>query len=225
VSGSTTFATLERETVDEPSRVKVKRAVTWRSTQMSDEHAGVTLVVAMGDLTHEQCDAIVNAANSALAHGGGVAGAISRAAGPVLDRESREWVREHGRVEAGQVAVTSAGRLRAIKHVIHAVGPLWEGRLSDALSEDEEYDIDDRTLLRGYEEDQVLRETVQHSLECAHQLRASSIALPAISSGIFGYPVSGPPTISLSVRSDVLCRCTDLLVEATMCRGVGARSY
>ncbi len=177
--------------MEQPARVKVKRAVTWRSTQMSDEHAGVTLVVAMGDLTHEQCDAIVNAANSALAHGGGVAGAISRAAGAVLDRESREWVREHGRVEPGQVAVTSAGRLRDIKHVIHAVGPLWEGRVCGEEREDERYDIDDRTLAIQYEEDQLLRDTVQHSLEAAHQLSARSIALPAISSGIFGYPVRG----------------------------------
>mgnify|MGYP002385662652 CR=1 FL=1 len=117
-----------------------------------------------------------------------MAGAIARAAGSALERESREWVRTHGRVAPGSVAVTSAGRLAHIRHVVHAVGPLWEGRTCEAQSEDD-YDIDDRTLTRSYEEDAVLRDTVQHSLEAAHALSASSIALPAISSGIFGYPV------------------------------------
>jgi putative ATPase len=155
--------------------VQELRAVTWHGTQMAHE---VTLLVVLGDLTHERCAVIVNAANSALAHGGGVAGAISRAGGPAIDRESREWIRAHGAVEPGCVAVTSAGRMRDIEHVVHAVGPLW------SHAEDE-----DRTLSTQYDEDQVLHATVTRVLECCTELGAASVALPAISSGIFGYPV------------------------------------
>lgn len=121
----------------------------------------------LGDLTQEVVEAIVNAANTALAHGGGVAGAIVRAGGYVIQEESSRWVREHGAVQTGQVAVTAAGKLPC-KYVIHAVGPVWQGG--------------------DHNEDELLRQTVWHSLLKADELQLTSISIPAISSGIFGFP-------------------------------------
>lgn len=119
-----------------------------------------------GDLTREEVDAIVNAANSSLAHGGGVAGAISRAGGPVIQQESDEWVRSHGTVSNDKPAYTSAGSLPC-KIVIHAVGPVWgEG-----------------------DEEAKLASAISGSLALADSLDLESISFPAISTGIFGFPV------------------------------------
>jgi len=86
--------------------------------------SGQTIRILRGDITAEQVDAIVNAANSHLKHGGGVAAAIVKKGGEVIQRESDEWVRQYGPVPTGQVAITNAGNLPA-KAVIHAVGPVW----------------------------------------------------------------------------------------------------
>lgn len=119
-----------------------------------------------GDLTLEDVDAIVNAANSSLMHGGGVAGAISRAGSPVIQQESYEWVRAHGSVLHEKPAFTSAGSLPC-KTVIHAVGPVWgEG-----------------------DEEAKLASAISGSLALADALGLESIAFPAISTGIFGFPV------------------------------------
>ncbi len=129
--------------------------------------SGHIIKVVQGDITEEQVDAIVNAANEDLAHGGGVAGAIVRKGGPEIQRESTEWVRRHGPVATGQAAITGAGRLPA-KAVIHAVGPIWHGGEQG--------------------EDEKLRSAVWNSLKLADERGFGSIALPAISSGIFGFP-------------------------------------
>jgi putative ATPase len=128
--------------------------------------AGCRIEVVHGDITAEQVDAIVNAANGRLAHGGGVAGAIVRAGGREIQEESRAWVREHGEVPTGEAAITGAGRLPA-RHVIHAVGPVWRGR---------------------GDEPALLRSAVQSALAQADAHDLTSISLPAISSGIFGFP-------------------------------------
>jgi O-acetyl-ADP-ribose deacetylase (regulator of RNase III) len=121
--------------------------------------------IVQGDLTQEQVDAVVNAANSHLQHGGGVAGVIVRQGGLVIQQESNEWVRKYGSVSHAEPAYTTAGRLPC-KYVIHAVGPIWgEG-----------------------EEDAKLSEAVMGSLRLADELELSSLALPAISTGIFGFP-------------------------------------
>lgn len=125
------------------------------------------LEVVHGDLTREAVDVVVNAANGWLAHGGGVAGAILRRGGLDIQLESDVWVERHGKVPTGGVAVTSAGALPA-KRVVHAVGPVWHGG--------------------EREEPELLREAVTNSLDAATGLDAESIALPAISSGIFGFP-------------------------------------
>jgi O-acetyl-ADP-ribose deacetylase (regulator of RNase III) len=125
----------------------------------------VTLEIRQGDLTTEQVDAIVNAANQHLAHGGGVAGAIVQVGGWVIQEESTQWVKEHGIVTHEKPAYTSAGRLPC-RVVIHAVGPVWgEG-----------------------DEDRKLAAAVTGSLELADHLGLKSIAFPAISTGIFSFP-------------------------------------
>lgn len=127
--------------------------------------SGLKVSLVQGDITEEAVDAIVNAANSRLAHGGGVAGAIVRRGGESIQDESDAWVRAHGPVTYERPAVTGAGSL-ACKAIIHAVGPVWgEGNEDDKL----------RTAVLG-----ALGAAVTCGFEC--------IALPAISTGIFGFP-------------------------------------
>lgn len=126
---------------------------------------GQILQILKGDITRENADAIVNAANEDLQHGGGVAGAISKQGGITIQRESNDWIRKHGKVANAHPAWTSAGMLPA-KFVIHAVGPVWgtgeeEGKLSAAFT---------------------------GSLQVADELGINSIAFPSISTGIFGFP-------------------------------------
>jgi len=126
---------------------------------------GQTIQLVQGDLTIENVDGIVNAANERLQHGGGVAWAISKKGGPKIQKESDEWIRQHGLVPHSHPAWTSGGLLPA-KYVIHAVGPVW----GDG------------------DEDVKLANAVTGSLRVADELKCSSIALPAISTGIYGFP-------------------------------------
>ena len=126
---------------------------------------GQSIQIVQGDITIEEVDAIVNAANEHLQHGGGVAWAISKKGGPTIQKESDEWVRQHGLVLHEHPAWTSGGLLPA-KYVIHAVGPVW----GDG------------------DEDAKLSVVVNRSLRVADELKVTSIAMPAISTGIFGFP-------------------------------------
>ncbi len=126
---------------------------------------GQTVQIVQGDITAEEVDAIVNAANEHLQHGGGVAWAISKKGGPAIQKESDAWIRHHGTVSHARPAWTSGGLLPA-KYVIHAVGPIW----GDG------------------DEDNKLASAVTGSLRLAEELKCSTIALPAISTGIFGFP-------------------------------------
>jgi len=121
--------------------------------------------VVQGDLTAEEVDAIVNAANESLAHGGGVAGAIVRRGGHIIQQESDRWVQSHGPVVTGSAVLTGGGLLPA-RHVIHAVGPIWGSG----------------------DETAKLANAVRTALTLANQHNLHSISLPAISSGIFGFP-------------------------------------
>ena len=121
--------------------------------------------IVQGDITTEEVDAIVNAANEHLQHGGGVAWAISKKGGPAIQKESDEWIRQNGPVPHSHPAWTSGGLLSA-KYVIHAVGPVW----GDG------------------DEDNKLADAVTGSLRVADELKLTSIAMPAISTGIFGFP-------------------------------------
>lgn len=127
--------------------------------------AGVRLQLVQGDLTEERVDAIVNAANSHLQHGGGVAGVIASKGGSQIQIESERWLQEHGPVSHSDPAYTGSGNLPS-RYVIHAVGPVWgEG-----------------------DEDKKLFDAVTGCLKLADRLGLASIALPAISTGIYGFP-------------------------------------
>jgi O-acetyl-ADP-ribose deacetylase (regulator of RNase III) len=126
---------------------------------------GQVIQITRGDLTQEPVDAIVNAANTGLQHGGGVAGVISRKGGPSIQAESDEWVKVHGWVSHSNPAITSAGNLPC-KYVIHAVGPVWGSG----------------------DEDSKLSAAISGALRVAGELGIQSIALPAISTGIFSFP-------------------------------------
>ncbi|HET7295458.1 MAG TPA: macro domain-containing protein [Vicinamibacteria bacterium] len=126
---------------------------------------GARLEVVIADLLRETTDAIVNAANGHLAHGGGVAAAIARAAGPELDRESEALVQAGGAIPTGEAVVTTAGRLR-FQGVVHAVGPrLGEG-----------------------DEGRKLQQALVAAFLRAHERGWRSLSFPAVSSGIFAVP-------------------------------------
>lgn len=125
-----------------------------------------TLELVQGDITLETTDAIVNAANAHLVHGGGVAGAIVQRGGMIIQQESSAWVKQNGPVSHSKPAVTSAGNL-ACRYILHAVGPIWgEG-----------------------DEIEKLKQTLTGILDTAESLALSTLAIPPISTGIFGFPI------------------------------------
>ncbi len=137
------------------------------------------LILKQGDITEMKVDAIVNAANEHLQHGGGVAAAIARKGGKVIWEESEKI----GYVPTGSAAVTSAGNLPC-KYVIHAVGPIWRGGKNNEAS--------------------LLASAIKKSLLEATKLNLKSIAFPAISTGIFGYPVKEAAEVMLSTAINYL---------------------
>lgn len=132
---------------------------------------GVTFVV--GDLTTQHVDAIVNAANEALALGGGVCGAIRRAGGDEIFDECSRF----GGCATGDAKATGGGRLSA-RYVIHAVGPVWSGGQSG--------------------EPELLASAYRRSLEVAAELGCRTVALPALSTGTYGYPTELAAAVSVS---------------------------
>jgi O-acetyl-ADP-ribose deacetylase (regulator of RNase III) len=139
----------------------------------------VTFVV--GDLTQQRVDAIVNAANEALAPGGGVCGAIYRSGGKEIFDEAARF----GGCPTGDARPTGGGKLPA-KHVIHAVGPVWHG--GDAG------------------EPQLLASAYRRSLEVAGELGCRTVAFPALSTGIYGYPVELAAPVSVSAVRELADR-------------------
>lgn len=132
-----------------------------------------------GDITLQKTDAVVNAANAALAGGGGVDGAIHRAAGPTLMQQTAERYPEG--CPTGSAVVTTGGKLAA-RYVFHAVGPVWEGGRRD--------------------EHKLLESAYRTCLELAVKHDCSSIAFPAISTGVYGYPIDRAAEISLKTTID-----------------------
>jgi putative ATPase len=129
--------------------------------------AGTALTASCADLTREEVDAIVNAANEWLAHGGGLAAAIVTAGGEEIQDESDRWVAAHGPLSPGVAAVTGAGRLPT-RFVIHVAGPRYR---------------------MGQDNEGLLRLAVRTALDAAATEGCRTVALPAISAGIFGYPL------------------------------------
>jgi O-acetyl-ADP-ribose deacetylase (regulator of RNase III) len=139
----------------------------------------LSLLLVQGDITEEAVDAIVNAANSRLQHGGGIAGAIVHRGGFAIQTESDSWIRAHGEVTHAQPAVTGAGTL-ACKAVIHAVGPVWGSG----------------------DEDEKLRAAICGAVDAAGARGFSSIAIPALSTGIFGFPKERAARVILQAIAD-----------------------
>lgn len=139
------------------------------------------LQLIRGDITEERVDAIVNAANAHLQHGGGVAGAISRNGGPEIQIESDAWVQKFGPISHQSPAYTNGGKLPC-RYVIHVVGPVWgEG-----------------------EEDHKLDQAIRGALRLGDKLGLASISFPAISTGIFGFPIERAARIILIAIQDYI---------------------
>ena len=142
------------------------------------------------DITTYAADAIVNAANSDLLPGGGVCGAIHRAGGPDIDEECRHIRTERGPLPPGKAVATTAGNLPA-QYVIHTVGPVWNGGS------------------RG--EGQVLASCYRESMRVADELKLHAIAFPAISTGIFGYPVEQAAWVAIPTIVEALAAAKHLV--------------
>jgi len=143
-----------------------------------------TLEIVQGDITALSVDAVVNAANEYLKHGGGVAGAISRKGGPAIQQESDVLIEKLGPLSTGEAAITSGGKLPA-RFVIHAVGPVW--------SEHNPAEADD-----------LLCKAIRNSLALAEEKSLKSIAFPAISTGIYGFPIERAAPVMLREAADYL---------------------
>ncbi|MHC4249988.1 MAG: O-acetyl-ADP-ribose deacetylase [Planctomycetota bacterium] len=142
---------------------------------------GKTMIeVVRGDITQEDVDAIVNAANSSLMGGGGVDGAIHRAGGPEILAECKIIVERQGRLPPGRAVITTAGNMPA-RHVIHTVGPIYSGS-----------PMDPKTLASCYTE----------SMKLADSSGLASVAFPAISCGVYGYPLDEAAEVSVKAVAD-----------------------
>jgi O-acetyl-ADP-ribose deacetylase (regulator of RNase III) len=142
---------------------------------------GRAIEFVLGDITQQDVDAIVNAANSRLAGGGGVDGAVHRVGGPAIMEETRR--RYPDGCPTGSAVITSAGNLQA-KYVIHAVGPVWSGGN------------------RG--EESLLAAAYRTSLDIATAHHCGSIALPALSTGAYRYPIDAAAQVAVRVAADFL---------------------
>lgn len=143
--------------------------------------AGQTLELVEGNIVDQRVDAVVNAANSRLAGGGGVDGAIHRSGGPSIMEETNRLYPDG--CPTGSAVISGAGRLPA-KHVIHAVGPVWSGGTSG--------------------EPELLADVHRRSLELAVEHGCRSVAFPAIGTGIYGYPLDLAADVALRTVRDFL---------------------
>ena len=170
-----------------------------------DLGSGKALELAQGDITHETTDAIVNAANSQLEPGGGVCGAIHRAGGPAIAEECRKLRAERGPVSTGHAVATSGGNLPA-RYVIHAVGPVWSGG--------------------GSGEPEALASAYRESMRVADELGLKSIAFPAISTGIFGYPLVDATQVAVEAVREALTRANSVdTVRFVVFDGAALKAY
>lgn len=141
------------------------------------------LSIIQGDITRQDTDAIVNAANSSLMGGGGVDGAIHHAGGPAILEECRKIVARQGRLPAGQAVITTAGNMPS-RYVIHTVGPIWHGGTAG-----------EATLLAS---------AYRESLKLAAENNLTTISFPSISTGAYSYPLDEAAHIALETVATFL---------------------
>ena len=144
---------------------------------------GTRLLLKRGDITREDTEAIVNAANALLMGGGGVDGAIHKAGGPSILEECRRIIAARGPLLPGQAVATCAGNLKA-RRVIHTVGPIWSGG--------------------NQGEDGELRDCYLNCLGLAWKLELRTLAFPSVSTGAYGYPVERAAGIALKAVIDFI---------------------
>ena len=157
-----------------------------RQLKAERQIGGRVLALVQGDITGFAADAIVNAANASLSGGGGVDGAIHRAGGPAIMTELRA---RHDGCPTGRAVATGAGRLPA-RWVVHAVGPIWRGGAN--------------------RERELLASAYRESLAIADDLGARSIALAAISCGVYGYPLREAADVAITTVADHLSKETSV---------------
>lgn len=160
---------------------------------------GRTIELVQGDITQQAVDALVNAANRLLAGGGGVDGAIHRAGGPEIMAETDR--RYPDGCATGSAVISNAGRLPA-RYVIHAVGPVWQGGRSG--------------------EAELLASAYRRSLELAAEHGCRSVALPAISTGVYGYPIDLASRTALRTACEVLAETQVIELVRFVLFGAGA---
>ncbi|MCR4391363.1 MAG: O-acetyl-ADP-ribose deacetylase [Candidatus Acetothermia bacterium] len=151
--------------------------------QFEVDLSGTRLVLVRGDITREEVDAIVNAANPDLTPGGGVSGAIHRAGGPLVTESAAEIRRERGPLPTGDAVITPGGELPA-RWVIHTVGPVWHGG--------------------AHGEPTLLARAYRSCLALAVARGLRSVAFPSISTGVYGYPVEQAARVALQTVRDFL---------------------
>ncbi|WP_026894552.1 O-acetyl-ADP-ribose deacetylase [Clostridiisalibacter paucivorans] len=146
---------------------------------------GTKVIVLKGDITKEDTEAIVNAANSSLLGGGGVDGAIHRSGGPKILEQCKEIRKTKGTCSTGEAVITTGGNLNA-KYVIHTVGPIWQGGNKN--------------------EPQLLQNAYRNSLNLAYSEGIKSISFPSISTGVYGYPIEKASIIALETTKDIISK-------------------
>eukprot|EP01104_Vermistella_antarctica_P002865 TRINITY_DN13069_c0_g1_i1.p1 TRINITY_DN13069_c0_g1~~TRINITY_DN13069_c0_g1_i1.p1 ORF type:complete len:281 (+),score=35.85 TRINITY_DN13069_c0_g1_i1:159-1001(+) len=195
--GSSTRSTTSTEPNSQNGDINVNNLKDQSTSKLLREwHLNDRCVVQIrhGDITKEHVDAITNAANGLLMHGGGVAAAISSKGGQTIQEESDDYITKNGKVPTGGCAVTGGGALPA-QYVFHAVGPVWpKGR-----------------FLRGDDADRFLLVCKQHLRDCvwscfeAGDARGiSSISMPAISAGVYGFPKQLCANVLLTTAQDYI---------------------
>jgi O-acetyl-ADP-ribose deacetylase (regulator of RNase III) len=143
----------------------------------------VRLSVVKGDITQQETEAVVNAANPSLMGGGGVDGAIHLAGGPIILEECKQIVAQKGNLPVGEAVITTGGKLKA-KYVIHTVGPVWYGG--------------------NRNEGQLLYSAYHKSIKIASTNNLKSISFPSISTGAYGYPVDKAADVALETIIEFL---------------------